>query len=547
MIKYQKNIIIFFGIILAILFLPQISLAADFYVAQESTGEDNGSDCLNAHSIVWFNTSSSWANLKQMDKIGPGDILHLCGVWVGTVNSTLLTIQASGTAGSTITIKFETDTILQAPYFSTNGAININGKDFIKIDGGINGIIQNTDNGSSDSGKIYHVSTTGINSNGASDIEISNLTIQNMFINTGGNISSATDSSGLLTRGILIDDNNGNYSNIKIHDNIIKNSRAGIWTNFEGIVVSNLEYYNNKLSDHAWQMVIGAGVNNSVAIGIDIHDNEMTDWNLWQYPTSAYHTDGLIIYSNAAINSSYSGKFYNNYVHGSLGAGSPSGYLGTGCGGQNFLIYNNLFKCENPDRGGSCMVVYNAGQCVGTQPVNTSFYNNTSIGAGFTKTTWEGLALKVARPGVYMTVKNNIFVDYFWPLYDINEDWSGFTGNGSTDYNIYYAYTHIIGNERYPSTPYYLDLNSFREPPYYQETHSLSFNPLFVSSSDFHLQSGSPTRDIGFSLTAYFQTDKEGVSRPQGSAWDIGAYEYIASAPSQDTTPPSAPTGLAVE
>jgi len=54
--------------------------------------------------------------------------------------------------------------------------------------------------------------------------------------------------------------------------------------------------------------------------------------------------------------------------------------------------------------------------------------------------------------------------------------------------------------------------------------------------------SGS-TVDAGLNLSNVFNTDKDGVSRPQGSGWDIGAYEYV---PGGDTTPPAPPSGLAV-
>ena len=32
-------------------------------------------------------------------------------------------------------------------------------------------------------------------------------------------------------------------------------------------------------------------------------------------------------------------------------------------------------------------------------------------------------------------------------------------------------------------------------------------------------------KDAGVSLSSYFTTDKDGITHPQGSAWDIGAYE----------------------
>ena len=56
-----------------------------------------------------------------------------------------------------------------------------------------------------------------------------------------------------------------------------------------------------------------------------------------------------------------------------------------------------------------------------------------------------------------------------------------------------------------------------------------ALDPLFVSiaNRDFRLQLGSPVIDAGTDLSAYFTTNKDGTTRPQGSAWDIGAYEYI--------------------
>jgi hypothetical protein len=48
-------------------------------------------------------------------------------------------------------------------------------------------------------------------------------------------------------------------------------------------------------------------------------------------------------------------------------------------------------------------------------------------------------------------------------------------------------------------------------------------------NADWHLQAISPAINKGVDLSTYFQTDKDGVLRPQGAGWDIGAYEFVPS------------------
>jgi MYXO-CTERM domain-containing protein len=60
--------------------------------------------------------------------------------------------------------------------------------------------------------------------------------------------------------------------------------------------------------------------------------------------------------------------------------------------------------------------------------------------------------------------------------------------------------------------------------------------------------SSAPTVDQGVSLASVFDVDRLGVARPQGAAWDIGAYEYCVSwsadagrEPSDASAEPGAP------
>lgn len=47
-----------------------------------------------------------------------------------------------------------------------------------------------------------------------------------------------------------------------------------------------------------------------------------------------------------------------------------------------------------------------------------------------------------------------------------------------------------------------------------------------ASNNNFRLMGDSAVIDIGNDFSSYINRDIEGNSRPSGSGWDIGAYEY---------------------
>jgi hypothetical protein len=74
-------------------------------------------------------------------------------------------------------------------------------------------------------------------------------------------------------------------------------------------------------------------------------------------------------------------------------------------------------------------------------------------------------------------------------------------------------------------------------------SNNLTSDPLFTdpTKGNFRLKLGSPAIDKGATISAV-TTDFEGIPRPQGSGYDIGAFEYKGTT----VAPPTAPSNLQV-
>jgi Right handed beta helix region len=57
-------------------------------------------------------------------------------------------------------------------------------------------------------------------------------------------------------------------------------------------------------------------------------------------------------------------------------------------------------------------------------------------------------------------------------------------------------------------------------------TNTTAFTNPTATPPDLHLKSGSPLIDAGATLGAPYNVDMTGYARPQGAAYDVGAYEY---------------------
>ena len=182
-------------------------------------------------------------------------------------------------------------------------------------------------------------------------------------------------------------------------------------------------------------------------------------------------------------------------------------------GANNNLIAYNLFY--NNARGGSFSSV--PGQ--NNKIYNNVFYNNVGSDSG-------GLAIRSSVP---VTVKNNIFFSNNKGMFF---DQGGNILTHTIDYNLYFGNTIDI---RYGGTSY--SATQVQNGQYYAATgyepHGIGLNPLFVNPTtfDFHLQQTSPAKDKGTNVG--LTRDYDGTAVPQGSAVDVGAYEFTQVGPPQ--------------
>jgi hypothetical protein len=178
-------------------------------------------------------------------------------------------------------------------------------------------------------------------------------------------------------------------------------------------------------------------------------------------------------------------------------------YMTDGAG--TFTVYNNVVKCPNNQAN----IIGFDNDVTGTGSL--VLYNNTVIGGG-------GNTLRIPKTAT-VTVKNNVFITtYASTMVQIEAT----LGAGSVfDYNIYYRQD---GNS---SIIYYSGsktLSQWKALGF--EAHGYNTNPMINDS--LYPASNSPCVDHGVDLCTIFNYDKEGVTRPQLSAEDIGAYEFIS-------------------
>jgi hypothetical protein len=403
---------------------PALAATTDVYFAQTAAGANDGSSCANAHAYDdganGINKAAQWV---------AGNTLHLCGTISVPAAANIVAAQASGTSGHPITIKFETGAILQSPAFGSGGTsgIVVSNFNFITIDGGTNGLIQNTHNGTAGTTACPGGActsqvnpTTAIEAMNSNDITIENLDCDNMYDQTAADTVGNTGISCIHFQG----------TNVAIHDNTLANAGEGI-DNTEYGNDDNTQIYGNDFHEDGW--ALGCAGGSHVNTNYQFFDNHVHGPDRWANGGGATHINGIHCFGgpNAPGTGIQQLYLYNNVFDGNMGpccwtswvylesngvaAGNWNGNTGT------VYAFNNVFVDSLGIGNGSLQT----GGGVNHLIVNNAFY-----GAG------PNLGKCLQWGGTGVIIENNVFNDC--GQIEFADPHSGQTpGYATIDYNVY--------------------------------------------------------------------------------------------------------------
>jgi len=537
--------------------------ANDIYIAQTAQGNGTGTDCADAYSSTFFNTSGNWGS--GASQIGPGTTVHICGTFNGGSAANLLTIQGSGTSGSPVALLFEAGAVVQAMYCASAGCINLNGKSYITIDGGIacgetskwtvtpcNGTIQNTGVGSTGltciagpcstiSGSVQSV---GIGSGSGSP---SHIEVRNLHLTLYKRNASDLSDSGMQTYGIGFF-GGSMVQGLVVHNMIFNGMAKSVLASLGSGsgTLTDYEVYNSSFSDQCWAMGVGTDAPSMNVTKLLFHDNEVSNWENWAPANTSgnvchtngtmwFNGDGSTVHAGTGFIGDTSSGIYDNYLHGDLtgsdAKSSPSGMLSCQDNCINVPVFNNIVvsTCTGTSPSRSCGGnIYFNGAGGGGQQV----YNNTLVAPA-------GSCVVVTGSTAPVVVKNNIFVGCGDTIEIRPNCPSCVLADNNDGFNVPNS-SWVVNNSA--GSGQFISLSTWRSS-YGQDAHSSIGNPNL--DANYKLQSGSAAISLGANLTGMgipaLNRDLSGMARPSSGPWDAAAYQYSSSS---SGNPPNSPTNL---
>jgi len=485
-------------VFLVVFWTAVVTNASNVYIAQNSAGANTGADATDARSLAWLN--ANWSS------VNPGDTVHLCGTLIKT-----LSIGASGTAGSPITILFEPGANFTSPAWGLNSdaAIWLNRVSYITIDGGGAGIIQCTNNGTL---RGLRQNAAGVMGQGLTGVMVKNLIVTNIYIHAYKTTNDANrfgydidlgDSDSVLSGGLSV-------LNCKLSD-----ADTTIAFIIGAGVSSNYTIAGNTLQNVNHGVTIALSESSAFPCNITIASNTIDHMSLYDNdPDNSFHRDGIIVQdetanrgaiSNLCIYANTFGRDYGINTTAAIFVDDYYAYQEVG-----LRIYNNLFLSTQPSHWNNGFI--SIGGCTnGSLVANNTFYDS-----------WGGGGLGVSPDNA--TVTNNIFWNVSIPLY--------VTGEGITTT---------------PPPLFKSDNNVFAwpngTPPQFvvPGLNRGSFSQLQTAGYDAHSSTNTPSLDSnyapissdtvangkGTSLSSCFTIDLNGNVRTR--PWTIGAFQMAGT------------------
>jgi hypothetical protein len=489
--------------------------AEDIYLAQTQQGTGSGANAANAKAIGFFNIASNWSSpTKVASKIGPGDVVHL----TGTITTALI-FQKGGTAPSgpgtgPITLFFEPGAVMTSPAWpnsnNATGAITVPhqlniGLGYVIVDGGTNGLIENTDNGTNLDNQVDSI---GVAFMGTHNSIVRNLTVANLYIRPGPNGDGNVCGVGVKIFA---------YAETQpAHDDLVTN--CVFHDEFEGLYIlygagwTNMEYSYCTAYNVNWGGNAGDGSSVATLSGLKVHNNNFHDFTNWD------DNSGLNrLHHNAFFGWTASGgtlqniSYYNNIFGPNFGVHATSCIYDSG-DVSGITIFNNLFLENGPTDAPDDGLIYLLPNS-GSIGVGYKVYNNTFIGGG------SGTAIDFSGGlGPSKTVfeaKNNVAQNLgtFLAVY------YNASSTLVSDCNVLYNIKSTMLSSSTTNSAHFDTLSQWQAMGY--DLHSTILSPNL--SSSYVPKSPSSAIGVGINLSSYFSTDINGSSRPAVGPWDLGA------------------------